>query len=302
MGEKITKSTDGLFIMHILINYLSGLYRVHVTLIYQLLNAIQHKLSPTLSCRVRNLRNALSGSPARFGYDSIDKLYFVRVDRDVHYFAHKSRGFELYTKGLSVRSERLANTYCLENIDFKKNDVVIDCGANYADLWLYLRDKIDPSNYFTFEPSEQEYRSICRNAIGAQNFNLGLGDANETRHFYIDSGNADSSLIEPKHYDHEVEVEVATLDSFLPQLGGRQIHLFKLEAEGFEPEILSGAENILPFCDYVAIDGGYERGIDQEETFCQQVNFLTDRNFELVGVFLKCGRALFRNKRCANGQ
>lgn len=72
-----------------------------------------------------------------------------------------------------------------------------------------------------------------------------------------------------------------------------RVKLFKLEAEGFEPEILRGALAVLDRIEYVAIDGGYERGVDCEQTFSHQTNLLTEHGFKMLDVNLKWGRALF---------
>ena len=67
----------------------------------------------------------------------------------------------------------------------------------------------------------------------------------------------------------------------------------KLEAEGYEPEILLGAKDSIKNIDYIAIDGGYERGIKQEETFTILTNRLIENGFSIIFVNFKFGRALF---------
>ena len=70
---------------------------------------------------------------------------------------------------------QIADSYKLKNIDFKYNDKVIDCGANYGDLWLYLSDKINVNNYIVFEPGINECRALKKNVPNNNNYNLGLG-------------------------------------------------------------------------------------------------------------------------------
>ena len=73
--------------------------------------------------------------------------------------------------------------------------------------------------------------------------------------------------------------------------------MFKLEAEGFEPEILDGALNILDKIEYIALDGGYERGKSQTETFSELCNKLHDHGFKIVSINFICARALFINQK-----
>ena len=48
--------------------------------------------------------------------------------------------------------------------------------------------------------------------------------------------------------------------------------------------------------EYIAIDGGYERGRKLEETLSNQLNFLFANNFEIIEINLNWGRALLKNK------
>ena len=46
--------------------------------------------------------------------------------------------------------------------------------------------------------------------------------------------------------------------------------------------------------DYIALDGGNERGAAEEETFSNLANVLLLQEFELISVNFKSSRALFR--------
>jgi hypothetical protein len=50
--------------------------------------------------------------------------------------------------------------------------------------------------------------------------------------------------------------------------------LVKLEAEGFEPDILRGSEGVLKNIEFIAVGGGYERGNHRQQTFTWITNFL----------------------------
>ena len=77
---------------------------------------------------------------------------------------------------------------------------------------------------------------------------------------------------------------------------GKPIKLMKLEAEGFEPEILQGGLSILDHVEYIAADLGWERGQDQECTIPQVVNLLLAHQFRLKSAFSPDGvHFLFEN-------
>lgn len=249
----------------------------------------------------KNLRNIVRGREHRFSYSKALDLYVCEDGGTRHYFANRKRGFSLYRKGLSSRAMRLGASYCIDSISFSNSSVVIDCGANYGDLWRYLEDKIDPKNYITFEPGSEEFRSISNNAPHGRHFNIALGDRIGTQTFYVDHKEADSSLIEPQTYEGTETCEVTTLDAFVTKYKVPYITLLKLEAEGFEPEILVGAKETLRHIQYIAVDGGYERGKSCTETFTAVANYLFTFKFELVATNWSTHRALFRNSRYPEG-
>lgn len=252
-------------------------------------------LPDTLYFIFANSTLAIRGSTVRFSIDSVSRSYVAIQNNKKHHFIHRERGKKFYSRGLDKRAFQIANSYRLLNIEFAKTDVVVDCGANTADLFLHLNDKIDAENYITFEPAPTEHRICKLNAPFARHINSGLGETPGVLDFYLKSDTADSSLVEPTSYTDVIKVKVTTLDTWLASEKLDRIKVLKLEAEGFEPEILKGAKNFLTKCEYVAIDGGYERGTQSEETFTVQTNMLTKQGFELVDVDFKWMRALFRN-------
>ena len=257
-------------------------------------NLLEKKGNNDIAFFVRNFRNTLRRQKHYFGFDTHKKLFYVIDDESKHYFGNRIRGFELYKNGLSDRAVSLANSYFLNKIEISKEDIIIDCGANYADLFLWLREKINSKNYITFEPGNEEFKTILENAPQSTNNNVGLGDENKTTTFYLNSQSADSSIIEPLSYTDTVEIKTITLSQYVNDNNIEKIKLFKLEAEGFEPEILEGSKDVIHLIEYIAIDGGYERGKLQEETFSYLTNFLLKNGFEMIGINLIGGRALFQ--------
>lgn len=82
------------------------------------------------------------------------------------------------------------------------------------------------------------------------------------------------------------------LDELVPQ---EPIALFKVEAEGAEPEVLEGATRIMDQINYVAVDAGPERGIAEAPTLAEVVDFMSENDFVQIGI--KNGwRRLFQYK------
>jgi FkbM family methyltransferase len=273
------------------------LVAVHVRLAVSPLNCMLQSDDPQKALKAANIKMQLKRKAIRFGHAPDKDLFYVIDGGKTHYFGHLQRGSGLYGLGLASRAKRVFDSYLLHRVTFDENDIVIDCGANYGDLWLSLQGEIAPKNYITFEPSEAEHRSVCANAPDGLHNKKGLSDVAEVKTFYLNEKDADSSLVEPNEYSGVIEVETVTLSSFVEEKGIEKIKLFKLEAEGFEPEIMDGTMAILDKIEYIAIDGGNERGKEQEETFSPLTNTLLAHGFKMVEVNLQWGRALFRNTK-----
>tara|TARA_Y100001970_G_scaffold195818_1_gene238047 strand:+ start:286 stop:1152 length:867 start_codon:yes stop_codon:yes gene_type:complete len=287
---------------------MKDLLRISYKILRSLIRIIQRQVSPSAACKIQNLflvilhytayilKNKNIKSDVRFFYEKSSKLFYAEEGSIRRYFGEMDRGFHAYERGLIRRGQSLSNSYCLQNVNFNSSDIVIDCGANYADLFISLSNYINETNYITFEPGPSEYNCIKKNVPKARNYNYGLSDKEGEMEFYLCSASGDSSLVEPKNYTDIIKVNVTTLDLFVAKNNIEHCKLLKLEAEGWEPEILDGAKEFLSKCEYVAIDGGRERGVNEEATFHILNNKLLNNGFEMIDIYGPVYRALYRKK------
>jgi len=216
---------------------------------------------------------------------------------------NRQRGSKCYRKGLKERGLELAKSYKIDCLKFEEGDIVLDCGANYGDLFLYLTYLNIDLNYYAFEPGIDEYKTLELNmknintSIKKQTYQLGLGDSNSIKDFYYSPVDGDSSIIEIDSFIKKVQIEVIKLEDFVKQkLSDKKIKLLKLEAEGAEPEVLKGSKEILKQVDYIAADLGPERGLNKNCTLTEVTNFLHEHNFVIHEFGYPRITALFRNK------
>ena len=249
-----------------------------------------------LSIAVENMLASLRGKKVRFGA-SKEAGFFAIEDNRKLYFINMRRGFWLYRDGINEREEFIFKSYCLQHISFAPNDVVLDCGANAGDLFLRLSKIIGVNGYHAFEPNPHDFSVLKRNVIGSENlFDVALGDVDSELVFYTATSGGDSSLVEPENWDEKIVVKAIRLDSFMTERRIPSVKLLKLEAEGFEPEILLGLGSLLKSCEYIAVDGGYERGPNREQTLTACTNYLLANGFEMVDIYFAWSRALYRRK------
>lgn len=277
--------------------YLNGLMSLHKNILRLPLNRLIRSEHPKISVAAANLNFFLKRSKLRISFDYQKKLFCVKDGDRYHFFGNLERGLDLYSDGLEARARKLFNSYLLGNIKFADDDIVIDCGANYGDLWLSFKTLINERNYITFEPGLREHLSIIENSPGGIHNLKGLSASEGISKFFVNERSADSSVVEPKHFSHVVEVETTNLSKCIHDNEIGKVKLFKLEAEGYEPEIIAGSLKVLDKIEYIALDGGYERGPAQAETFTDLCNTLYGHGFELVAVNFKWARALFVNRK-----
>ena len=250
------------------------------------------------SIYLENFINFLRGVKAKFYFDRIGNSFYIIENNKKIAFNDKIRGIDLYRDGISKRAEFIFFSYCLDKISFSKNDIIIDCGANYGDLYLKLSNLIEPENYIGIEPSPSDFETLKLNTDNkCRIINKGLGNTNGTLPFYISLSEADSSFIKPSHFTKTINIPVIRLDKLIEELNLNRIKLLKVEAEGYEPEVLEGLADKIEICEYIAIDGGYERGVKNEQTFTAVTNYLLDNNFKMIDIYLPWCRALFINRK-----
>lgn len=190
--------------------------------------------------------------------------------------------------------ETLFKTYCLDKIKFSDGDTVIDCGANIGELNFCFYFKNLKIKYIAFEPDSVSYNCLIKNKIrGNEEYHkLALSNKVGEEKFFLDSYGGNSSIVYFGNKNYEI-VQTATLDSL--NIEGR-IKLLKLEAEGFEPEILEGSVDTIKKIEYISVDFGAERGINEESTIIDVNNFLIDHNFVLYDFSKHRMVGLYKNK------
>lgn len=226
----------------------------------------------------------------------------TKIDPNLQIVIEKNLKFEyliaqrvnLYFNGLHARFRHLQNQYCLTDEMINRSNVVVDVGANIGELLIGFDNK--KIKYFGFEPSPQEYRILGRNisnlgAVNAYIYNVALGYSNSEVAFYLKSDTADSSVDEITNFDQKISVPMIQLDQVKELAIEDTIDLIKLEAEGFEYEILLGSTEILKRTRYISVDCGFEKGVSCESSLVNVVNLLMKENFKMIDFHL--GRFVF---------
>ena len=223
---------------------------------------------------------------------------YVKIIENKNVAVYPNKRVLRVVKNFKYQLDLLYDSYLLNSIDIQNDDVIVDCGANVGELFLAIKEKNLDVTYMGFEPDKETYECLKLNVKNEKNIvhNIGLSNIEGSNNFYIDNEGGNSSFVD-FGTSESIKVDTKTLDSYNIK---KNIKLFKIDAEGYEPEVLSGSKNTLKKTNFVSVDFGSERGANQNNTMVDVNNLLLQVGFELIELndFRMIG--LYKNKNYEN--
>lgn len=212
-----------------------------------------------------------------------DGLISADTGHDNKIFFYEKSRLELYCwkDGINKRIFEIRKKYEFEEIKVARGDIVADVGANIGEFSLSVCDLAKV--VYAFEPEPLAHTCLERNVHGKNITAIRKAASNKSGAltFYVAPKTADSSVIEPLVPYECVSVEAVSLDSFFHERG-LNVSFLKIEAEGYEPEVLMGASQLLATSvNKVAVDAGPER---RGENTVKWVSSILEKNNFLVFV------------------
>jgi len=213
----------------------------------------------------------------KYQRDPATNLFLLKMS-DGEFLIQNLRRVSRFLRGRNYATNRLFNQYVRSTYNFSKlitedcdQFVVFDIGANVGEFSVAVACRFPNSLIYAFEPDPIAYECLKFN-VNAINLSTkivtvdkALSNQSGLSSFYVSTANADSSLIEPSSYSNIIKLNCITGDQFMQNENIQNISLLKMDAEGFEPEILEGFGGQLIQIDFFAIDVGPERaGADTE--------------------------------------
>jgi FkbM family methyltransferase len=257
------------------------------------INKLFHTLPKTQAVVLANLLAAGRRKPVRF---SISGEMLIATEGGIRrYSGETGRALVFWRNGIRERAIFLARQYFVDSLTPSEHDVVVDVGANMGDLGGFYEGS--GIQYIALEPSPRVHAALSRSFPRHTILPYAAGSERGEIPFFLADNKGDSSVIEPHGgYSDIAIVSQVPLDELDAITSQREIFLLKIEAEGFEPEVLKGASETLRKTKYVALDGGRERGPDQLSTIEECTNLLMKAGFQLVQLNLneRPGVALFQ--------
>jgi FkbM family methyltransferase len=192
--------------------------------------------------------------------------------------------------------------YLRRLFEYLRIDCVIDVGANAGQYRRFLADEVGFDGLVaSFEPIPALAEKLRRESGGNPRWiveNCALGSSPGTMTFNIMENSEFSSFLSPmddstasfggaNKVQQTVEVDVKVLDEIIPRLrerGSRNIYL-KLDTQGFDLEVLKGAERSLAAVCGLQSEMSVRPIYANMPKYSEVIAFLEQRGFILSGIF-----------------
>lgn len=275
---------------------MSFISKIYNKLIYNSLNKLFFKIAVKTDGKIFelffNIYSILNKSQNRISFK--DKYYY---NTELNWrFYDKNQGLTSYGKGFKKRKEEVLSHFLIKDLKFEKNDFVVDIGASIGDFYICFDKEI---NYYGYEPSPLAFSTLEYNVRKKNLYNLAVSNSdNKDVNFFLTDIFGASSILQfnkytNKNFDKKITVDTISLDSIIDRINN-EIKLIKIEAEGFEPEILEGLKKNIHKVEYISVDCG-ERGIEKESTKSDCYDYLVKNNFKMIDFNPISVVCLFKN-------
>lgn len=205
--------------------------------------------------------------------------------RALNQVLERTAGLRLY----SVRAHGREDWFDVKHSGHKVA-TVFDVGANVGQSAQKFRSAFPAAHIYSFEPVGalfQDLKHTFASDPRVDCMRVALGSAKGVGRIYLTDHSTTSSLIEPEVNRGYEDIEIDTIDSFTAQLGIGRIDLLKIDAEGYDLEVLKGADGLLSSCRvaFVLVEVGFHPGDDRHVLFDDVRAFLMARGFSVYGVY-----------------
>jgi FkbM family methyltransferase len=210
------------------------------------------------------------------------KTYFKSV---INAILGKTFGVKLY----STRVHGKEDMADINNTGYKVS-TIFDVGANIGQSATKFRKAFPDSTIYCFEPVKYIFEKLERNLskdINTKLYPVAMGKNQGVAQIFITEHETTCSIVEPEHHIRTETVTVDTVDNFNHEFDIQRIDLLKIDAEGFDIDVLKGADMMLSSgkIGFVLVEVGFHPKDSRHVLFDYIRDYLVEREFFLFGIY-----------------
>ncbi len=171
---------------------------------------------------------------------------------------------------------------------------VIDVGANTGQFAVAAAKLLRPNTIYSFEPVSECFALLERNVrdLNVKTFRLALGDGHYEIPLHVTCGKSASSCLRPMadfqssfreaRVAATVTVKASTLDRELGNVEFMSPTLLKLDVQGYEAQVLGGAQKLLKRVEWVVAETAFVARYEGETLFPEVLHMMESYGFRFV--------------------
>lgn len=201
-------------------------------------------------------------------------------------------GFELKKYNLHGSDHALLKQILFDN----QIDLIIDVGAHTGTFGNEMREMGYKGALLSFEPIGDSYRILNITAQRDGNwkaYNYAIGNHEDQVYINISSNSFSSSILEmqPSHiaaesnskYIRQEKVRLSRLETLIDSsiLQKHSSIMLKIDVQGFEMEVISGAIALLPYIKIIQMELSFVSLYEQSPLYTEVISKMSDLGFSL---------------------
>lgn len=176
--------------------------------------------------------------------------------KKTHFF--KGREFLFFGDHVNLLLDHLMAHLAFYQVYYQEAEVILDVGASFGTFSLMANYFNPRAEIYSFEPGRDSYRLLEKNCAGIKkikNFNQAVGDLKKTVSFSFNQNSPEESFVAQKgKQSNLVKADQIRLDDFIKSKKINRISLLKIDVEGYEEQVLKGAEKALKITGVIIIE------------------------------------------------
>lgn len=200
-----------------------------------------------------------------------------------------------YTVQKKQFNDELSYLKSVYEVNQETNPVVFDVGANIGNYAQKLLSVMPSLKLHCFEPYPISFGKLQARFTSFPNViteQVALSYTNTEIDFYVDEVfHETNSVFRPIDYkiSDVIKVKATTIDEYCHSLNINRIHVLKIDVQGAEYNVLSGAKNLLLHkkIDLIRVEVIFKKLYDGQSFFGETLKFLQESDYSLSG-FVDC--------------